>query len=140
MTDSDSDHDDPGGATMHFGRWRGYRVADVPTPYLAWCVRECDCLGPRLLEAIRAELLRRGERPNGRRRKRRDEGPRAGYGYRTAGGDGAAVPCPKCERARDVAAAGYRQLAMACHPDRGGDDKLMSLVNETYERLQEALR
>lgn len=44
---------------MTFGKHKGQRPEDVPTDYLLWCLRECDCLDHWLREAIRQELAPR---------------------------------------------------------------------------------
>ncbi len=105
-----------------FGKYAGLPVRDVPTGYLRWVARECDCADEDLLHAVREELRRRGVSPG------------EGGGERPAG------HCPACERFRAEVAAQFRRLALACHPDRGGSDRAMAAVNDAYERLQAALR
>jgi hypothetical protein len=114
---------------MTFGMYKGRLVTQVPSDYLQWVLRKCDCAEPALREAIRDELVRRGE-PPGRGRRRRDR----------PGDDRAAAPCPKCERVGNAIARQFRRLALVAHPDRGGSDAVMAAVNSALEELREVLR
>src|SRR5262245_37950980 len=44
---------------LDLGKHNGRRVQDVPTGYLRWCLRECECLTPRQRQAVAEELARR---------------------------------------------------------------------------------
>src|SRR5262245_38978611 len=41
---------------LHFGKHRGKLIRNVPSTYLQWLLRECNCLKPRLRKAVEAEL------------------------------------------------------------------------------------
>src|SRR5262245_57390008 len=112
---------------MSFGKYEGRHVRDVPTGYLKWVARECDCVEASLLAAILAELWRRGVNP-------------ATAGRANGGNARQAGPCFTCVKMRNEIASEFRKLTLIAHPDRGGDDRLMAAVNNAYERLQAALR
>jgi hypothetical protein len=104
-----------------FGKHSGRPVEDVPTSYLRWCLRECECLTPWLRSAIDAELGRRAE--GARRRAERDGDRHDGRGRPPA-------DWPV------VIGAWYRELALQYHPDRGGTTRDMQIVNDCVDRLR----
>ena len=88
-----------------FGKYRGTQVADVPTAYLRWCLRECEGLDEELAFAIRAELEHRQE---------------ARTPAESACGTHPGVEAWK---------AAWRTIVKLGHPDRGGDEELFKVLN-----------
>jgi hypothetical protein len=111
-----------------FGKYYGRPVADVPSGYLQWCLRECECLCTSLREAIEAELRRRGARAGG--------GHARGAG---AGGGNGATAGPPPAALSEALAAWYRQACLEFHPDRGGDVRVMQAINDIYGRLRQLM-
>ncbi|MGH7174049.1 MAG: putative quorum-sensing-regulated virulence factor [Gemmataceae bacterium] len=105
---------------LDFGKHRGKLLADVPSGYLHWMLRECDNLTPHLRAAVTDELSRRGDAPPAAER----EQSRAVVDVR-----GVLKQC-------------LREMAMRYHPDRnvGRGDEAMRAINHGYERLQKLLR
>jgi hypothetical protein len=108
---------------LHFGKYRDRRVCDVPLSYLSWCLRELRDLDPALRQVMAESLRRRG----------------AAAGEDDGGGDepaGAVMPVEELrERLRDW----WRPIAFRHHPDRGGDAKLMAILNHLKDELYKAL-
>jgi hypothetical protein len=105
---------------LHFGKYKGRRVCDVPLSYLSWCLRQLEDLDPHL-RAVMAESLRR-------RSAAADEDEPAG------GGAAIAVDDLKV-KLRDW----WRPLALRYRPDRGGDHAVMAALNNARDELFEAL-
>jgi hypothetical protein len=105
-----------------FGRHNGQPVEDVPTDYLLWCLRECKRLDQLLADAIREELYRR--RHGGRRTR--------------GGGENKAQAGPLAILAA-VLATWYREMSLKHHPDRGGSNEVMQIINDLYDRLKRVL-
>jgi hypothetical protein len=105
--------------TLPFGKYRGWRLSQVPLGYLGWLLDECD-LKAYLEDAVRAEVRRRVADPY------------------------AAPPPPHRPPAgpdwRAVIAEWFRPLAMRWHPDRGGDGRVMAALNDARERLEALVR
>jgi hypothetical protein len=99
-----------------FGKHCDRPVEDVPTSYLRWCLRECECLTPWLRSAVEAELARR-----------------AGGGPRERGQPRPPVDWPA------VIQGWYRSLCLDFHPDRGGSKEAMQAINEAHDRLRRLL-
>jgi hypothetical protein len=97
-----------------FGKHRGRRVCDVPTGYLRWCLRECECLDPYLRRAVHEELRRR-------------DGPAPGP---APSGSTAVVDLPAVIR------QWHRELVLKWHPDRGGSKEAMQAINDAHDLLQ----
>jgi hypothetical protein len=94
---------------LDFGKYRGYRLDQVPRSYLEWMIRECRCASPWLrkqAEALLAEETRDAEQSV------------------------PAVSWPSLIR------DWYRGLAMEFHPDRGGSVEAMRAINEAHDRLR----
>jgi hypothetical protein len=103
---------------MPFGEHRGRLVAEIPSPYLRWCLRESGNLEPYLRAAIRGELTPRDWEA--------DE----------------EVACEVYPMPTDLSAllpGWYHGLARDYHPDRGGSVEAMQVVNEAHERLKQQL-
>lgn len=100
---------------FHFGKHKGRLVADVPSGYLAWCLREIDNLDYWLRRAIEGELERR-------------EALEAECRQQT---HGEAIVSTK------LVAVWYGRLAKEFHPDRGGSVEAMQAINRGRELLLE---
>lgn len=97
---------------MPFGKFKGCRLPDVETEYLAWVLNNCYRLDAHLREAVERELDRRVGR---------DE-PRQS----TALVDFQAV-----------IRTWFREMTMHYHPDRGGSHQAMTALNHAHARLKE---
>lgn len=106
---------------MNFGKYHNEPVSTVPTPYLLWCLRECECLDDWLRAAIEQELARR--------RGQRSQAPPAQTSPPRA--DTALVDV------KAIISTAYREMAMRFHPDRGGTKEAMQAVNATIDRLRQ---
>ena len=93
---------------MHFGKYYGYEISEIPFSYLRWLYENVE-LQPDLEEAV-LHAMEAAAPP------RRGEGPKA----------------LMTSELRKV----YRQLALKYHPDHGGSDMAMRAVNEFYESLK----
>jgi len=92
---------------LRFGKYRGWRVDEVPMAYLAWLFENLDGK-PELQEAARQEIQRRV----------------SGYGE-----DADHLDAGRIQRV-------YRTLAMEFHPDRtGGNGEVMKGINAFYEAI-----
>jgi hypothetical protein len=100
---------------MPWGKYRGRHIMDVPAGYLGWLLEECASAPAYLLDAAQAELGRR-------------------YGT------GERATCPRCSRAEAVVLAWYRKAARRCHPDTGGSEVAMRLLNDLRDEVLAALR
>jgi hypothetical protein len=102
--------------TMPFGRYKGSSLEDVPSSYLAWCLRTCD-LDPWLREAIEEELNSRAPR--------RPPPPRN------------PPPGPPPPVLAGIISEWYRRLALRYHPDRGGSTEAMQAINDAAAQLRQ---
>jgi hypothetical protein len=93
--------------TMHFGKFVGYEVEDLPDHYLTWLVEQ-DWIREPLASAILAELAARTVSP--------DEVKQV---------------------AREIVTTGYRTLAHRLHPDHGGTHQDMARLNAAKDWLEE---
>ena len=114
--------------TMPFGKYRGQGFASIPTDYLVWVLVEADAPGPTLRALIRAELLRRGvevdeEGAEDARQAPPPPPPRGGQG----------------PDALEALTRWYRGACKRHHPDRGGSEQAMRVVNEAYAELKRLL-
>jgi hypothetical protein len=102
---------------LDFGKHRGRRVCDVPTQYLRWVARECECVDPTLKAAVKDELRRRGEGV-----------PGGGAGVGSTAGAVTDLP--------GLISRWYREVSLLYHPDRGGSTRDMQVVNDCVGRLR----
>jgi hypothetical protein len=103
---------------MTFGKYCGWPLEEIPTGYLQWLIEGCDYLEqwPYLRCAVLDQL-----------RLRRDAERRA-----------APAAAPPSNLADQVAQV-FRELSLKHHPDRGGSNAAMKVVNEFYERLRQII-
>lgn len=108
---------------MPFGKHKGMLLIDIPSDYLLWLRRACDLDG-WLRAAVENEMDRRtcGRRATGQAH----EAPPA-----KAGG--------QLVDMKAVFRSWLREMSLRWHPDRGGDDRTMQVVNDGAERLQRLL-
>jgi hypothetical protein len=111
-------------ATMPWGRFKGWQIRDVPSNYLTWVLEEADAPAPWLLDAIEAELARR-----------------FCAGCRRSASPWQQTSPPSSETAglADKVQIWFSRLALHFHPDRGGSDEQMRVVNEAHSSLRELL-
>jgi hypothetical protein len=103
-----------------FGRHRGVHVSEVPTEYLNWCLRECECLTAWQRWAIEEELARR------RHQQHQQSHRQTAHAVTIA----------------DVEAkvkTWFRRMCLRYHPDRGGSDVAMAALNDANDELRQAL-
>lgn len=118
---------------MPFGRHEGQTLAEIPTGYLQWILREQITNPHWLLARVELELWTRRVRESGPRREeqqrraetpppRQDAQPRTGLVV------------------ADAVRRWFNKLALQYHPDRGGSDKLMGVINHAHLLLKEELK
>jgi hypothetical protein len=112
--------------TMPFGKFEGVSLRDLPDTYLSWCLRQPDFQPAELRRDLEAEARRR--RGGGSRGPASGSSSSAG----TAGGI-------QLADLRGILASWFRELALAHHPDRGGDPKVMTVLNAGYAKLRQRL-
>lgn len=112
--------------TMPWGKHRGLPFDEIPTDYLVWVLCEAEAARPGLKALVRAELLQRGVEVE-----------------EEAEGSRQAPPSPPPPRngisALDALTRWYRTACRKYHPDRGGSEQAMRVVNEAYEELKKLL-
>lgn len=113
--------------TMPFGKHKGEHVNDVPLDYLMWVVENCDLRSETLAAAIHARIHGRQSRTSSSHSPpppppppRPDPGP--GTGIATI---------------EKVVRAWHHQMTKKYHPDRGGSQTEMLVVNEGAELLKQ---
>jgi hypothetical protein len=102
---------------MPWGKYRGWPIAKVPTPYLVWVLEETN-LDPSFRPTVREEVAWR-----------------LGL-HRSLSPPPPAPMLPPGELApafRAMIETGYRQLALAHHPDRGGNAEAMKTLNNVRD-------
>jgi hypothetical protein len=97
---------------MPFGKFKGRRIADLPDAYVSWLLAT-NFLREPLRSAVLAEAVARG----------------------LVGGVPTASPA-RPRRVAEVIEAGWRQLALRHHPDRGGDHGVMVEIIEARDFLR----
>jgi hypothetical protein len=108
---------------MPFGKFRGRDLRDVPDSYLEWLIDNLNLDG-WLLTAVRREL-----------QSRDDDEPSRGYRHQET----RHPPPPDPADLRAVVGRWHRQLSMAYHPDRGGSNEMMRVVNAGKDLILELL-
>ena len=94
---------------MDFGTYRGKDVSEVPSSYLRWAVENCMNIKPPLRATILNYLTGAV-----RQTPRAQPGPVASI--------------TKAEASRKIA-EWYRLLALKYHPDRGGRNESLAIIN-----------
>ena len=99
---------------LNFGKYRGWRIEDVPSSYLCWLLDNVDSLSLYLQTCIRIELANR---------------------YRLPQPPPPPPPssCRRCEELQLRWRHMYRRLVLLLHPDRGGSHEAMVAINELNE-------
>src|SRR5262249_3284225 len=96
---------------------QGKLLSEIPTSYLCWLLREVTDLAPYLKYGVQEELKRRG----------------------VASGQAPPPPPPRGDRSmvdiRSLVKTWFRELSLRWHPDRGGGNREMMVVNDARERL-----
>jgi hypothetical protein len=104
---------------MPFGKYEGYDVREIPRNYLDWCLNNIGDLSPRLREAMEDALA-------GRSRSARQRSP-----------------IKVIEKVRDqfrtAVKTWYRHASRKHHPDHGGSNERMAVINEARDELLEAV-
>jgi hypothetical protein len=103
---------------MPFGKYAGLYVSELPTGYLAWLLDNVE-LRWLLRQSVAEELNRRVAQDR--------QAPPA-----------AAPEAPRLDLENTVA-SWFRRLALKWHPDRGGSDVAIQVVNDAHEMIREAL-
>lgn len=106
---------------MPFGKHRGKPIAELPASYLVWCLTECEGLN----SFVRREMIRVI------REWLDEEDPTS---YRVKPGP------PEPSDITGAIRRWHRQLAQRFHPDSGGQNGQMVVVNEAVELLKRELK
>lgn len=107
-------------ARFPFGKYRGQPVSAATTNYLLWIIRNVD-LDPGLRAAVIGELRDRHEQRLADAAEFADPQPEQ----------------PQTALMPAVVRDWYSTMARRHHPDRGGSDTAMQVVNEGRELLME---
>lgn len=102
---------------MPFGKYKGRELTEIPADYLYWLASLPDLRAPLKL-ALAAELRRREPSSS------------------LLGSTPEDIVCV----AKQIVSAGYRAMALRCHPDTGGTHEQMLAVNGALTMLQGLLR
>src|ERR1700677_3442017 len=96
--------------SMPFGKHNGQPMCDIPTPYLAWVLRDCESAEWWLREAVQVELDARihDSQPVTTRH---------------------AHPKEEAVSVGAVIKSWWREMALRHHPDRGGDTRVTQALN-----------
>src|SRR5262245_56536135 len=103
---------------MPFGKFKGVLLVDLPDEYLRW-LRTLNDLREPLRAGVEAEWEPRFAEP-------------------TIAGD--PLPDDVKPMALEIVTAGYRQMARDHHPDRGGETRVMQLINAAADWLRRQVR
>jgi hypothetical protein len=111
---------------IHFGKFVGEEVRQIPSSYLSWVLNNIERLDPDLRSVIIAELKTRRERARQQQQKEgfdKDDEPIV------VPGQLANLPA--------LIRTWYREMTLKFHPDRGGSHQAMVAISEAHERLKE---
>jgi hypothetical protein len=109
---------------MPFGKHKGKKLEDIDESYLIWIIEKCNFASPILKECARKIVLGDNEKI---------EADAYSRGFR----DGVnSVRRPVIPKSESVFSA-LRKLAVIVHPDHGGDEKAMKIVNEIKSLLMQ---
>jgi len=106
---------------MPFGKYRGWRLAELDDGYLTW-LYSLDGLRSPLRDSIDQEFKRRN-------------GAHSNWNYDTPRTADRADPPP--ERAKQIVESGFKTLAKVHHPDHGGSGDVMRSLLEARAWLLE---
>lgn len=107
---------------MPWGKHKGTPLEEVPTDYLVWVAGQRPIRPGWLRGAVDDELRRRRTKRAGTTNQRQQSDQQTGV-----------VVADAIRRV-------FNRLALAHHPDRGGSDERMRVVNEAHQMLREELR
>jgi hypothetical protein len=107
-------------ATMPFGKHKGQQLSSLPDEYLHWLTT--IELKPWLLAAVQDELRFRREAPPPKQVP------------------AAVIPTEHRQAVKEMVEAGFKQLALKHHPDKGGDAELMRALLEARLWTREVCR
>lgn len=115
-------------STMPFGKYKGWKLWNLPDSYLEWLIDQDFCREP-LRSNIREEW---DSRQAGNRRDYHGE-----Y-HSNASSQSRNTSLPPKERAMVIAVidAGYRAVSKKVHPDLGGTHDDMVALNRAIEQLR----
>jgi hypothetical protein len=108
---------------LWFGKHRGRLVNECPTDYLKWMCRNFLAWPDGLKDAVYETLRSRGVEPPEPPPPRQPP-----------------PPPPSTTDWRAVLKAWFARLSLAYHPDRGGTDEQMRVVNRAREELERLLQ
>lgn len=105
---------------LHFGKYKGKRLPEIPSDYLCWVLNNCTNLSSYIRQAIEEHLESLDD----------DDEPTF-----TAGAP------PRQQQSGSVVTADlvrtwWRGLALDYHPDRGGDVRVMQALSDAHDRLR----
>ena len=103
---------------MPWGKHRGKELSECPISYLMWVLEECD-----ITYFFRQECVRQIQ----------------SWVDEQGGASVAPAPGHSERELKNSLQTWYRLLCRDFHPDRGGDTRVMMVINEAYERLQKQL-
>ena len=115
---------------MPFGKHKGKYLADIPADYFLWLIKNVR-LDPGFELDVRIELRERQARANGQARNQSH-----------ARSDSRAIRLPQgvtIGHLLEIVINGRRALARKHHPDVGGDNRQMTVVNQAADFLEETL-
>lgn len=101
---------------MPWGKYRGYRMNEIPAGYLAWLVEESDAEGS-IRRAAKSALADR-------------------LGFEVSAPPTHCYQCERYERLADRWPKIFQRLALVAHPDRGGTSEAMQMVNELNDLMK----